>query len=38
MSRETGEQRLWVCDHANTRTCATLIAENLPTWQHAALY
>jgi hypothetical protein len=35
ISRETGEQRLWVCEHANTRTCAALIAENLPmgsTW------
>jgi transposase len=31
ISRETGEQRLWVCDHANRRTCATLIAENIPT-------
>jgi transposase len=30
ISRETGEQRLWVCDHANTRTCAVLIAENIP--------
>jgi transposase-like protein len=30
ISRETGEQRLWVCDHANARTCAALIAENLP--------
>src|SRR5262245_36215045 len=25
-----GEQRWWVCDHADTRTCATLIAENIP--------
>ena len=35
ISRETGEQRLWVCEHANTRTCAALIAENIPmgsTW------
>jgi transposase len=35
ISRETGEQRWWVCDHANTRTCAALIAENIPpgsTW------
>jgi transposase-like protein len=31
ISRETGEQRLWVCEHANTRTCAALIAENIPT-------
>src|SRR5262245_64125456 len=30
ISRETGEQRWWVCDHADTRTCATLIAENIP--------
>jgi transposase len=30
ISRETGEQRLWVCDHANTRTCTVLIAENIP--------
>ena len=30
MARETGEQRLWVCDHADTRTCADLIAENVP--------
>jgi transposase len=35
ISRETGEQRLWVCDHADTHTCASLIAENIPagsTW------
>jgi transposase len=35
ISRETGEQRWWVCDHADTRTCATLIAENIraeSTW------
>src|SRR5262245_2752276 len=30
ISRETGEQRWWVCDHANTHTCAALIAENIP--------
>ena len=30
MSRETGEQRFWVCDHADTRTCRRLIAENVP--------
>ncbi len=30
-SRETGEQRWWVCDHADTHTCATLVAENIPT-------
>ena len=38
ISRETGEQRWWVGDPANTRTCATLIAENIPTGQHAALH
>lgn len=35
ISRETGEQRLWVCDHADTPTCAALIAEHIPvgsTW------
>jgi transposase-like protein len=31
VSRETGEPRFWVCDHANTRTCSTLIAANVPT-------
>ena len=30
ISRETGEQRFWVCDHADRRTCADLIAENVP--------
>jgi transposase-like protein len=30
ISRETGEQRLWVCDHADQRTCYALIAENIP--------
>ena len=30
ISRETGEQRYWVCDHADTRTCHALIAENVP--------
>lgn len=30
MSRDTGEQRFWVCNHADTRTCAALIAENVP--------
>jgi transposase len=30
ISRDTGEQRFWVCDHADTRTCAALIAENVP--------
>jgi hypothetical protein len=35
ISRETGEQRLWVCDQAETPTGAALIAENSPvgrTW------
>ena len=30
ISRETGEPRLWVGDHADRRTCQALIAENLP--------
>jgi transposase len=30
VSRDTGEQRFWVCNHADTRTCAALIAENVP--------
>ena len=30
VSRETGEQRFWGCDHANTRTCSALIAEHVP--------
>jgi transposase len=30
VSRETGEHRFWVCDHANTRTCSALIAANVP--------
>jgi ISXO2-like transposase domain len=30
ISRAPGEQRFWVCDHADTRTCAALIAENVP--------
>jgi hypothetical protein len=25
-----GGQRWWVCDHADTRTCAALVAGNLP--------
>jgi transposase len=35
ISRETGEQRWWVCNHADTQTCAALITENIPvgsTW------
>jgi transposase len=30
VSRDTGEHRFWVCDHADTRTCVALIAENVP--------
>jgi transposase len=30
LSRETGEQRLWVGDHADRRTCHELMRENLP--------
>jgi transposase len=30
ISRDTGEQRLWVGDRADKRTCAALIAENIP--------
>ena len=30
LSRDTGEQRFWVGDHADTRTCRALIAENVP--------
>jgi transposase len=37
VSRETGEHRVWVCDHANTRTCSALIAANVPTGS-ATLY
>jgi hypothetical protein len=25
-----GEHRFWVCDHADTRACSALIAENVP--------
>jgi transposase-like protein len=28
--RETGEHRFGVCDHADTRPCLRLIAENVP--------
>jgi transposase-like protein len=30
VSRDTGEHRFWGCDHADTRTCHDLIAENVP--------
>jgi transposase len=30
ISRDTGEQRWWVCDHADRRTCTELIAANIP--------
>jgi transposase len=30
ISRATGEQRFWACDHADTRTCTALIVENVP--------
>jgi transposase len=30
ISRDTGAQRWWVCDHANQHTCRTLIADNVP--------
>jgi transposase len=30
ISRETGEQRWWVCDHADRYTCSALMADNLP--------
>lgn len=35
ISRATGESRCWVGDHADTRTCRTLIVDNIPaggTW------
>ena len=35
IARDTGEQRFWVGDRADTRTCRTLIAETIPagsTW------
>src|SRR6266511_5932627 len=31
ISRETGEQRFWVCAHADTHPCHELIAENIPS-------
>jgi hypothetical protein len=30
ISRDTGAPRWWVGDHADTRTCRTLIVDNLP--------
>jgi hypothetical protein len=30
VSRDTGEQRLWGCNHADTRPCAALLAEPVP--------
>jgi transposase-like protein len=30
VSRETGEHRFWVCDHADRRTCRSLLAEHVP--------
>jgi hypothetical protein len=30
ISRDTGEQRFWVGDHADRRTCHELIMESLP--------
>ncbi len=30
IARDTGEQRFWVGDHADTRTCHALITENIP--------
>jgi transposase-like protein len=30
VSRESGEHRFWVCDHADKRTCHNLIDENIP--------
>jgi transposase len=29
ISRDTGEQRWWVCDHANRQTCYTLMADHV---------
>jgi transposase len=31
LSRDTGEQRLWVCDHADRQTCHALMADNVPS-------
>jgi hypothetical protein len=30
ISRDLGAPRFWVCDRADTRTCAARIAENIP--------
>jgi transposase len=30
ISRDTGEQRWWVCDYADRQTCHTLMADNVP--------
>ena len=30
VSRESGEHRFWVCDHADKQTCHDLIDENIP--------
>jgi transposase len=30
ISRETGEQRWWVCDHADRQTCHDLISDTVP--------
>jgi transposase len=30
ISRDTGEPRWWVCDHANRHTCRHLMADNVP--------
>jgi transposase-like protein len=30
ISRDTGEQRWWVCDHANRQTCHALMADHVP--------
>ena len=37
VSRETGEYRFWVCDHADTRTCS-LIADHVPAGSTPALH
>jgi transposase len=37
ISRDTGEQRWWVCDHADRQTCHNLMAENVPS-SSAILY